>query len=95
MDQGVVIDHDPGMLLPFIGTVGQVIDIQTYMVRGEILHQNIARELDKYSQHITVGIQELRIQASHLTIEQEDIPCMAQKFLLHRFEFHGNLQEEF
>jgi hypothetical protein len=37
----------------------------------------------------------LRIQASHLTIEQEDIPRIAQKFLFHRFEFHGNLQDEF
>jgi hypothetical protein len=47
MDQSVMADHVPGVLLPLSGTVGQVVDIQTHMIGGEILYLNIACKLDK------------------------------------------------
>ena len=49
VDQAVMADHYVSVLFPFIGAVGQVIDVQAHMVRHEVLHLNIPRELDKGS----------------------------------------------
>jgi hypothetical protein len=44
---------------------------------------------------MTISLQGLQIHASNPTIEHKDISRLAQEYLFQRFDFHGNLQEEF
>ncbi len=69
MDQSIVTDHGAGVLLPLAGAVGQVVDVDTYMFRRQLLHQNITCETDEGSQRIAVGTDGLVVQANHAAIE--------------------------
>ena len=64
VDQGVMVDHHLGVLILFIGPVGQVVDVQTHMVRREVLHLNIPCELNEQSQDIPSRIGEWAADAT-------------------------------